>query len=194
MTAPATIGIPVARPKRRGTELRLLVVAMLVAAGARAAVQIGVDEKVTYTVVTYVLGLTALFLLAHLAVRRWAPYADPLLLPLVAALLAVGTAMIYRLDLATSDNAPADAPLQLVWVAIGVGLFIALLAFLPDHRVLARYGYTFGLAGLVLLLLPSLLPARYSEVNGAKVWILLFGFSFQPSEIAKLLLMVFFAS
>jgi cell division protein FtsW (lipid II flippase) len=194
MTAPATVGIPVARPKRRGTELRLLVVAMLVAAGARAAVQIGVDEKVTYSVLTYVLALAALFTIAHLAVRRWAPYADPLLLPLVAALIAVGTAMIYRLDLATSDGAPADAPLQLVWITIGIGLFIALLALLPDHRVLARYGYTFGLAGLGLLLLPSLLPARISEVNGAKVWIRLAGFSFQPSEVGKLLLMVFFAS
>ena len=194
MTAPATIGIPVARPKRRGTELRLLVVAMLVAGGARAAVQIGVDEKVTYSVLTYVLALAVLFTIAHLAVRRWAPYADPLLLPLVAALIAIGTAMIYRLDLATSDNAPADAPLQLVWITIGIGLFVALLALLPDHRVLARYGYTFGLAGLVLLLLPSLLPARISEVNGAKVWIRLAGFSFQPSEVGKLLLMVFFAS
>jgi len=194
MTAPATIGIPVARPKRRGTELRLIIVTMLLAAAARAAVQIGVNEKVTFSVVPYVLGLGALFGVAHMAVRRWAPYADPLLLPLVGALLAIGTAVIYRLDLATNDNAPADAPLQLVWVAIGVGLFVALLAFLPDHRVLSRYGYTVGLAGLVLLLLPSLLPARFSEVNGAKVWILLFGFSFQPSEIAKLLLMVFFAS
>ena len=194
MTAPATIGIPVARPKRRNAELRLLVVAMLVAAGARAAVQLGVENRVGVGVLSYVAGLAALFLAAHLAVRRWAPYADPVFLPLVATLLAVGTAMIYRLDLAVKDNAPADAPLQLIWVAIGVALFIALLAFLPDHRVLSRYGYTLGLIGIVLLLLPSLLPARFSEVNGAKVWILLFGLSFQPSEIAKLLLMVFFAS
>ncbi|HVV30289.1 MAG TPA: FtsW/RodA/SpoVE family cell cycle protein [Mycobacteriales bacterium] len=194
MTAPATVGIPVARPKRRGTELWLLVLAMLTAAGARAAVQLGVDEKITVSVLGYTLALTALFGIAHLAVRRWAPYADPVLLPLVAALLAVGTAMIYRLDLATTDHSPADAPLQLVWIAIGVALFVALLKFLPDHRVLARYGYTAGLSGIVLLLLPSLLPASMSEVNGAKVWIRFAGFSFQPSELAKLLLMVFFAS
>jgi cell division protein FtsW (lipid II flippase) len=194
MTAPATIGIPVARPKRRGTELWLLFLAVLVAAGARAAVELGVDERVDIGVFTYAVALFALFGVAHLAIRRWAPYADPVLLPVVAGLLAVGTAMIYRLDLATADHSPSDAPLQLVWITIGVGLFVALLALLPDHRVLARYGYTCGLAGIVLLLLPSLLPARFSEVNGAKVWILLFGFSFQPSEIAKLLLMVFFAS
>lgn len=194
MTAPATIGIPVSRPKRRGTELWLLIVAALVGAGARAAVQLGVDERVGVGVLTYTLALFALFIVAHLAVRRWAPYADPVLLPLVAGLLSVGTAVIYRLDLATPDGAPSDAPLQLVWIAVGVALFVALLALLPDHRVLARYGYTCGLAGIVLLLLPSLLPARFSEVNGARAWILFFGFSFQPSEIAKLLLMVFFAS
>jgi cell division protein FtsW (lipid II flippase) len=194
MTAPATIGIPVSRPKRRGTELWLLVIAALVAAGARAAVELGVNEHVDIGVFTYTVALFALFAIAHLAVRRWAPYADPVLLPVVAGLLAVGTSVIYRLDLATPDGTPSDAPLQLVWITIGVALFVALLALLPDHRVLSRYGYTLGLAGIVLLLLPSLLPARFSEVNGAKVWILLFGFSFQPSEIAKLLLMIFFAS
>lgn len=191
MTAPATIGIPVARPRRRNTELALLLIAVLVAAGARAAVELGVSEQVQPGVLTYAAELAALLGVAHLAVRRWAPYADPMLLPLTGVLLAVGTAEIHRLDLASKYS---YAPLQLVWVGVGVVLFVALLALLRDHRVLSRYGYTFGLAGIVLLLLPSLLPARISEVNGARVWIRLSGFSIQPSEIAKLLLMVFFAS
>lgn len=199
MTAPATIGIPVARPKRRGAELRLLLVAVAVAAAARAAVELGALGKVEYSTLWYVGILAVLLGVAHLAVRRWAPYADPTLLPVVGVLLGIGTAMIHRLDLGLAAANPnthisADARLQLVWVAIGVALFVALLAALPDHRSLSRYGYTTGLAGIVLLLLPSLLPASISEINGARVWIRLGPLSFQPSEIAKLLLMVFFAS
>lgn len=197
MTAPATIGIPVARPRRRGAELRLLVVGLVIAAAARAAVEIGVEGRVELSVLWYVAVLAAMFLAAHLAVRRWASYADPTLLPLVAILVGVGTAMIHRLDLGlrtTDPRVTADAPLQLAWIGVGVVLFVALLVLLPDHRTLSRYGYTAGLAGIVLLLLPSVLPARISEVNGAKAWIRLGSLSFQPSEIAKILLMVFFAS
>ncbi len=199
MTAPATIGIPVARPRRRGAELRLLMMALLVAAAARAAVELGVEGHVELSVLWYVAGLGALLGVAHLAVRRWAPYADPTLLPLAGLLLGVGTAMIHRLDLGLQEAYPgqhinADAKLQLIWTAIGVALFVALLALLPDHRVLSRFGYTAGLAGIVLLLLPSLLPARISEINGERVWIHAGPLSFQPSEVAKLLLMVFFAS
>jgi cell division protein FtsW (lipid II flippase) len=199
VTAPATIGIPVARPQRRGAELRLLVVALLVAAGARAAVELGVEGRVETSTIWYVLALAALLGAAHLAIRRWAPYADPTLLPLVGILLGVGTAMIHRLDLGLQlanpgEKVSADASLQLIWVAIGVALFIAVLAVLPDHRTLSRYGYTAGLAGIVILLLPSVLPASLSEINGERVWIRLGPLSLQPSEIAKLLLMVFFAS
>lgn len=193
MTAPATIGIPVARPRRRGTELRLLLVALLVALAARAAVDLGVGDRLGFATAPYVGGLVVLFGICHLAVRRWAGYADPLLLPLAAVLLAVGTAEIHRIDLAF-HNGIADAPLQLVWVAIGVALFVAVLVLLPDHRVLARYSYTAGLLGIALLLLPALLPASISQVNGAKNWIRFAGFSIQPGEVAKLLLMVFFAS
>jgi cell division protein FtsW (lipid II flippase) len=199
MTAPATIGIPVARPRRRGAELRLLLVALLVAAGARAAVDLGVEGHLEPSLLWYVGGLGLELAIAHLAVRRWAPYADPTMLPLCGILLAVGTAMIHRLDLGLQAADPGgdvsnDATLQLIWAAIGIGLFVALLGLLRDHRTLSRYGYTAGLAGIVLLLLPSVLPASLSEINGERVWIRLGPLSLQPSEIAKLLLMVFFAS
>jgi cell division protein FtsW (lipid II flippase) len=58
--------------------------------------------------------------------------------------------------------------------------------------VLLRYTYIFGLAALVLLLLP-MLPGIGQEIFGARVWIHIGPFSFQPGEIAKLCLAVFFA-
>jgi len=108
--------------------------------------------------------------------------------------------MVRRLDLAVALRAKqaghpaprADAPLQLVWTAIGIGLFLALLYVVRDHTRLARYAYTSAAAGLVLLLLPAL-PGVGATINGARLWIRLGPITIQPSEIAKILLMVFFA-
>ncbi|MDV6277514.1 FtsW/RodA/SpoVE family cell cycle protein [Rhodococcus erythropolis] len=81
-----------------------------------------------------------------------------------------------------------------MWTMIGVALFIATLAVVRDHRVLGHYGYTSGLAGVVLLLIPAVLPARFSEVSGGKSWILFHGFSVQPGEFSKVLLLIFTAA
>jgi len=181
-----------ARPVRRGTELGLLLFAVALAAGAQTAQSIARTNTVTRDVAVYGASLLVLTLFAHLAVRRLAPAADPLILPLVVLLNGIGLALIARID--ATPRYDAYAPRQLVWMLIGFAVFVAVLAFVRDHRVLARYGYTCALAGLVLLLLPSVLPRSISEVNGARVWIRVSGFSIQPSEIAKLLLIVFFAS
>ena len=82
----------------------------------------------------------------------------------------------------------------MVWTCVGLALFVAVLLVVRDHRALARYAYTLAAAGLVFLALPALLPGRFSEVNGAKIWIRVAGFSIQPGEFAKLALMVFFAA
>jgi cell division protein FtsW (lipid II flippase) len=147
------------------------------------------------------LGFTALALIAHLAVRRFAPYADPVLLPAAVALNGLGLVLIHRLDLAATSSAHANgtsagtsaAPLQLVWTVIGVALFIGVLAVVRDHRQLQSLTYTAMAVGLGLLVLPALLPASHSTVNGARIWIRFGGFSFQPGEIAKLALEIFFA-
>ena len=186
----------------RNTELLLLCFALVVTTVSMMLVGASQEQALTWDVAKYGLVYAGLMLVAHLAVRRFAPYADPLLLPIVALLNGLGLVLIHRLDLADADAAMAqglpvpspDATQQLLWTALALGGFIALLVVLRDYRLLARYGYTVGLAGLVFLAIPALLPSRFSEVNGAKIWIQLPGFSIQPGEFAKILLIIFFAA
>ena len=187
---------------RRRTELLLLVFAVVVAMAASASVDAARGDGIGVSVLGYGASLALLFGIAHLAVRRLAPAADPVLLPCAALLNGVGLVLQRRLDLAASDRATQlgrEAPSghagqQLLWTLVGVLLFTLVLLLARDHKSLDRYRYTLVAIGLVLLLLPSVLPARFSEVNGAKIWIRVAGFSIQPSEIAKICLIVFFAS
>ncbi len=188
-------------PTRRGTELALLAFALAVVLLAWASVSLAVGGELPTGLATYGGGLAALFLAAHLVVRWVAPYADPIVLPCVALLNGLGLVMVHRLDLAEQQReefgsrlqAATDAPLQLVWTALGVLLFVTVLVVLRDHTRLARYSWTAGLAGLVLLLLP-VLPVLGRTINGARLWVRVGPVQVQPSEVAKLLLLVFFAS
>ncbi|MGW0880996.1 FtsW/RodA/SpoVE family cell cycle protein [Streptomyces sp. NPDC002671] len=175
-------------PRRRGIELALIVLAVLLSVCGYCAVGLARTGTVPPGAAGYGAGLSVLALLAHLAVRLRAPYADPLPLPIGVLLNGLGLVLIYRLDLET----PGDraAPAQLVWSTLGVGLFIVVVLLLHDHRILQRYAYVCVVAALVLLLLPILFPA----VNGARIWIRIAGFSIQPGEFAKVLLAVFFAA
>lgn len=175
--------------RRRGAELFLLVLALAVGLGAYVSVGLGVDGEVPTNLIGYGGWLAALIVAAHVTIRIVAPYADPVLLPLVAALNGLGLAIIHRIDLAVNTT---DAPQQLIWMTLGVGLFIGTLVLVRDHRVLGRYTYTFGLLAIVLLLLP-MLPGIGNEVNGARIWIKVGPFSFQPGEVAKVLLVMAFA-
>jgi cell division protein FtsW (lipid II flippase) len=175
--------------RRRGAELFLLILALAVGIGAYVAVGIGVEGEVPVDILGYGGWLAALLVGAHVTVRLVAPYADPVLLPVVAALNGLGLAVIHRLDL---GDGTTFARQQLTWMTLGLVLFVLTLVFLRDHRVLARFTYTFGLAAIVLLLLP-LLPGIGTTINGASIWIRLGPFSFQPGEVAKVLLVVAFA-
>jgi cell division protein FtsW (lipid II flippase) len=144
-----------------------------------------------------------LMLAAHLAIRRFAPHADPLLLPLAALLNGLGIVMIYRLQQSgrngnpgfqVTDMSSSATVSQLLYTAVAVVALVAVLVFIKEARVLQRYTFTLGAVGLVLLAIPALLPASHSVVNGAKVWIILgSGFSIEPGEFARLALAVFFA-
>ena len=180
--------------RRRGAELFLLVLALAVGVGAYAAVGLGVEGEIPADILAYGGWLAALIIAAHVVVRLTAPYADPVLLPVVAALNGLGLAVIHRLDLAyeAADRTAGFAQKQLTWMTLGVALFVATLVFLRDHRALQRVTYTLGLTAIVLLLLP-MVPGLGTTINGARIWIRLGAFSFQPGEVAKVLLVIAFA-
>jgi cell division protein FtsW (lipid II flippase) len=194
---------PTARiPTRRNTELVLLVFAVLIVVAAEAAVEAARDGHFSSRLASYAAVPIVVGFVTHIVIRRVARYADPLLLPIVVLLNGLGLVMIHRLDLGLKTQAQqlgnpydgAQAPTQVVWTALGVVLFLALIVVVRDHRVLQRYAYTLALIGVFLLMLPAVLPARFSEVNGARIWIRLAGFSLQPGEFAKILLTVFGAA
>ena len=189
-------------PTRRNAEIVLLAFAVLIVVAAEGAFEAAHDGHLSHKLITYAAVPLVIGTVTHLVIRRVAPYADPLLLPIVVLLNGLGLVMIHRLDIGLREQAKqtggtfdgAAAPTQVVWTALGVALFVALLFIVRDHRVLQRYAYTLALLGVVLLLLPALLPARFSEVNGARIWIRVAGFSLQPGEFAKILLTIFGAS
>lgn len=200
MTAPVLDATPRRQPTRRNVELLLLVFAWGI--GLLGTLQvgwaIGREPDTGLWVTSGVVGLLAL--ITHLIVRFRAPYADPIMLPVATLLTILGLVMIYRIDVAAARRAELNGnPLptpdvysQLTWFTVAVILFCAVLILLRDHRVLQRYTYTLGLLGLVLLVLP-LAPVIGTTVNGATLWIRIGGLSFQPAEMAKILLTIFFA-
>src|SRR5688500_8141699 len=106
--------------KRRGVELSLLVCAVLISVYGYVDVGLTKNNAGPPDAAAYGAGLGVLALLAHLAVRLRAPYADPLLLPIAVLLNGIGLVLIYRLDLDTPGD--VAAPAQLIWSTVGVGL------------------------------------------------------------------------
>jgi cell division protein FtsW (lipid II flippase) len=191
---------------RRRAELQLLALGIGVVAFAFACVGLSLKGQSAGTFFGYIVVFAVITMIAHLAVRRWAPYADPLLVPLASLLNGLGIVMIYRLHEAGRNGNPsangnpiitlsADAvTMQVVYTVVGIGCFVAFLVFISEPRVLQRYTYLFGLIGLVLFALPAVLPASISEVQGARIQIAIPGLgSIQPAEFAKLFLAVSFS-
>ncbi|URN16838.1 FtsW/RodA/SpoVE family cell cycle protein, partial [Streptomyces sudanensis] len=200
VTNTTTIGA-IDAPSRRNTELALLGFATAIPVFAYLNVGLALDGEIPAGMLGYGLGLGLLAGIAHLLVRRFAKYADPLLLPLATLLNGLGLVLIWRLDqsprlIADSirkyGSHSGDAPQQLMYSAIGVALFLLVLVFLKDHRVLQRYTYISMVVAIVLLLLP-LVPGLGTDSFGAKIWIRVGPFSIQPGEFAKIVLAVFFA-
>ncbi len=203
MTAAPYADQPVPMPRgRRSTELLMLVFALAVVLFAYGAASLGLSGKMPSGPLVYIAIFGVLMLAAHVAVRRYAPYADPLLLPLAALLNGLGIVMIYRLQESGRNGNPGNqvaglaasaTKTQLLWTGVGVLALVLVLVLISQARVLQRYTYTLGALGLVLLAIPAVLPTSHSTVNGAKVWIIFGGLSIEPGEFARLALAVFFA-
>jgi cell division protein FtsW (lipid II flippase) len=193
---PEGADIPAARGRRR-TELTMLIFAFALVAFAFANVGFSLKGSLPSGIAEYMAVLVVVIVIAHLAMRRFAPWADPLLLPLAAVLNGLGVVMTYRLyaqnKFLTAPLPSSATTIQLLYSAIGVGCFVAVLALVREPRVLQRYTYTLGAAGLFLVALPALLPSSISGVNGAKIQVRLGSFTIQPEEFAKLALAVSFA-
>jgi cell division protein FtsW (lipid II flippase) len=173
-------------PARRRTELGLIILAVFLTGGLYALAGFGKAGNLPANIGPFLVIIFALILIAHLAMRRLAPNADPILLPVAALLNGIGYVFIARLS-------SHEARLQAVWTALGIACFVGTLALVRRARDLERYRYSFAFAGIVLLLLP-LAPGIGENINGARLWIHLGSFNFQPGEIAKLALAIFFAS
>src|SRR6185437_14239606 len=147
---PRPIPLP---PGRRQTELLMLIFAIGVVLAAYAATGLGLNGRLPAGIAGYGVAFAALMLAAHFAVRRLAPWADPLLLPLAALLNGLGIVMIYRLQQSGRHGNPGiristihstTVFYQVIWSAIGIAAFVAVLLLVRETRVLQRYTYTFG--------------------------------------------------
>jgi cell division protein FtsW (lipid II flippase) len=174
----------VARRARNG--LGLLLVAYLISLLAYGLVGLGQRGEVPADLGPYAIGIGIAFGAGWLAVRFMARRADPVLFPTAAVLAGLGLALLYRLR-------PTVAGEQAVWLILGVVTFIVVLFIIRDDRQLDGYTYTIGLAGLILLLLP-IVPGLGFVENGARLWIRVGGYSFQPAEFGRILIVIFLAS
>jgi cell division protein FtsW (lipid II flippase) len=177
----------------RNIELALLAGAFAISGLSILFVQLGALGHPDAHPFGLCLILVFLILLLHVTMRLVAPQADALIMPITVVLNGLGIAEIYRIDLhLKSLGWEALATKQIAWSALAIGAAFAVIVLVRDHRVLQRYTYTFGLVAVVLLLLP-VLPGIGTSINGARVWIQIGSLTFQPGEIAKIALAIFFA-
>ncbi len=171
---------------RRNIELALLCIAAPLVILLFIMVALNSGESLGWQNLGVPAGMFACFVVAHLAIRKLAPGADPAILPIAFALSGIGIAFITRLD-------PSLASRQIIWLFVGVIFMVITLVVLRNLDKVANYKYTLMIFGCLLLLSP-LLPGIGSEQYGSRIWLSIGGFSFQPGEIAKILIVLFLAS
>ncbi len=169
-----------------GTALALTLLALVLSVGAYTLVGLGKKGHVPVDLALYGSIFAVGYLGAHLLIRRLAPHADPALFPAAAVLTGLGFSMIFRL----SGGLAAE---QATWIVVGLLAFAGTLVVVRDHRQLDAYTYTIGFLGLALLLLP-IVPGIGRTINGARLWVRIGPVGFQPSEVGKVLIVVFLAS
>ena len=171
--------------RRRNTELLLLLAGAVPVFLLYAMYIAQQGGALTAQAFVVPIGLTVAFAAAHVATRFLAPGADPAIMPIAFVLSGIGITFVSRL-------APEAATRQVIWLFLGVAAMVVTLLVVRNLEKLARYKYTFGIFGIACLLLPIFVGF---ESGGSKLWVNFFGlFSFQPGEIAKVLVVIFLAS
>lgn len=180
--------------KQRNREFWLLLFACAISGAALTLVQLGALGTIDPMILVIGGALAVLVFALHVVLRVVASDADPFVLPIATLLTGLGVAMIYRIDIAKRLTGwDAFSTKQLAWTAISIAGAIAIVIALRNYRVLYRFTYVSGLAGIVLLILPFI-PGLKARGSNADVWVSLGGFiSFQPGELAKICLAIFFA-
>lgn len=178
-----------ARDINGSRERRLLLLAALFLGLNALALSVATTRGVVWAHFWAPAGWLVVMLLAHLLLNHFRPLRDPLLLPLIGFMMGWGLLLQDRL-------APNFLGRQFVWFALGSFLLVLVAIWPRNLRWLRRYRYswlTIGILLLVATLLFGVNPAGY----GAALWLKLPfipGVYFQPSELLKLLLVVFLAS
>ncbi len=170
---------------RRNLELILLCIAAPLVILMFAMLVVNQGQPLNFNTLGVPIGIFAAFVVAHLAVRKLAPGADPAILPITFALSGIGIAFVTRLR-------PELAVGQLMWLFVGVAFLVLALLFVRNLDRLARYKYTLMLVGFILLLSP-LIPFIGQEIYGSRIWLSIGPFSFQPGELAKIAIVLFLA-
>lgn len=183
-TTSAVTQAPLHEGSRRNTELLLLAAAALPVVLIYAMYVVNTGVELTLETLTVPLALFAAFTIAHIAVRFLAPGADPAIMPITFLLSGIGITFVTRL-------APSLAINQVIWLFVSIAAMVATLILVRNLDQLARYKFTIGLIGVILLLLPMLVGV---ERNGSKLWLMIGPFSFQPGELAKIFIVLFLAS
>lgn len=188
------LGIVRAIPRNRNIEALLVLFALGVNAFEIAQIQLSVLDEINGDFFTYWAPVAIAALILHLILRFRARNADSLFLPLGVLLNGLGVAMIYRLDLAKIAEGATDlfAFRQVIWTVVAIAAAAAVVLYIPNHLFLRKYVYIAGAVGLVLLILP-VVPFIGRRINGASLWIGIGNFTFQPGELAKIALTIFFA-
>ena len=188
------LGIVRAIPRNRNIEALLVLFALGVNAFEIAQIQLSVLDVINGDFFTYWAPIAVAAIVFHLILRFRARNADSLILPLAVLLNGLGVAMIYRLDLAKIADGADDlfAFRQVIWTVVAIAAAAAVVLYVPNHLFLRKYVYVAGAVGLVLLILP-VVPFIGRRINGASLWIGIGNFTFQPGELAKIALTVFFA-
>ena len=198
-TDPHTITMNIGRlirvvPRSRNIEATLIFFVLGLYAFELAQVQLSTLAKITPELLTFWVPIALLALLFHVVLRIRASESDSLMLPIGLALNTLGISEIYRLDIAQSALGSHDlfGVKQVIWSCVALACAILVIWLVPSHLFLRRYIYISMIIGIALLVSP-MLPFIGLKINGAQLWLSIGGLTFQPGELAKIALTIFFA-